>query len=151
MKGDTMSIHLRRLAVAASGLALVAAGAGVLSPTQAAPAHRAAVQRLEATLRPSGDPDGSGEAHFTLNKARHKVCATVSWEHIATPDSAHIHRVSDGGIVVDLGGSVTGGPHCATGVSKRAIARILDNPGAYYFNVHNSTYPAGAIQGTLHR
>ncbi|MCB8958359.1 MAG: CHRD domain-containing protein [Nocardioides sp.] len=146
-----MSIHLRRLATAASGLALVAAGTGALTPSQAAPAHRAAVQRLEATLRPSGDPDGSGEAHFTLNKARHKVCATVEWQDIAAPDSAHIHHASDGGIVVDLGGAVTGGSHCTTAVSKRAIAKILRHPGAYYFNVHNSTYPAGAIQGTLRR
>ena len=40
-----MSIHLRRLATAASGLALVAAGTGALTPSQAAPAHRAAVQQ----------------------------------------------------------------------------------------------------------
>ena len=146
-----MSIHIRRAAIAASGLALVDAGSLSTGPTEAAPADRAAAQRLEATLRPSGDPDGSGEAHLTLNKARRKVCAAVTWQDIDRPDAAHIHRASDGAIVVDLTGSVTGGSHCATGVSRPKIARILRHPGRYYFNVHNATYPAGAIQGTLRR
>jgi hypothetical protein len=146
-----MSIHTRRTTVALGALALAIAGTSTGAPTQAAPAHRAAAQRLEATLRPSGDPDGSGEAHFTLNKARGRVCATVTWQGIEDPDSAHIHKVSDGSIVVDLGGSVTGGAHCATGVPQRKVARILRHPGRYYFNVHNATYPAGAIQGKLRR
>lgn len=146
-----MSIHTRRVVAVVSGLTLTAAGTLVSSPTDAAPAARAAVQRLEATLRPSGDPDGSGEAHFTLNKARRKVCATVTWQDIQQPDAAHIHRASDGAIVVDLTGSVTGGSKCRTGVPKRTIRKILGHPRRYYFNVHNATYPAGAIQGTLHR
>jgi CHRD domain-containing protein len=145
-----MSIHSRRVIVTLGTLLLAVAGTFSSTPSQAAPAHRAA-QRLEAHLRPSGDPDGSGEARFTLNRARGRVCARVTWEHIARPDSAHIHRVSDGGIVVDLGGSVTGGAHCATGVPAGTIARILRHPGRYYFNVHNATYPAGAIQGRLRR
>jgi hypothetical protein len=146
-----MPTHTHRVLAVVSGLALAAAGTLVSSPTDASPAPRRAVQRLEATLRPSGDPDGSGEAHFTLSKARRKVCATVSWQNIQQPDAAHIHRASDGAIVVDLAGSVTGGSRCRTGVSKKKIRKILAHPGRYYFNVHNPTYPAGAIQGTLHR
>jgi CHRD domain len=146
-----MATLTRRALVTVSAIALAAAGTLVSSPTDASTAPRAAVQRLETTLRPSGDPNGSGSAHFTLNKARGRVCATVTWRNIGRPDAAHIHRASDGGIVVDLAGSVTGGSKCRTGVSKRTIARILRNPGRYYFNVHNPTYPAGAIQGTLHR
>jgi len=106
--------------------------------------------RLEARLRPSGDPDGSGEAHLTLSRARHRVCAQVEWHRIGTPDAAHIHRASDGQIVVDLTGSVTGGAHCAQGVSGRLIGRLLAHPRSYYFNVHNAAHPSGAIQGTLH-
>ncbi|MDI6909382.1 CHRD domain-containing protein [Nocardioides sp.] len=146
-----MSIHTRRAAAALGTVALLAVGTFATSPTAAAPASRAAAQRLEATLRPSGDPDGSGEAHLTLNKARGKVCATVTWEHIDDPDAAHIHRVSDGSIVVDLSGSVTGGARCTSGVPARTVGRILRHPRRYYFNVHNATYPAGAIQGRLHR
>ena len=146
-----MSTTTHRILAVAGGLALMAAGTLVGTPTDASPAPRQAVQRLETTLRPSGDPDGSGEAHFTLNKARKKVCATVTWQDIQQPDSAHIHRSSDGAIMVDLGGAVIGGSKCVTGVSKRTITKILAHPGRYYFNVHNPTYPAGAIQGTLHR
>src|SRR6476661_7531214 len=49
----------------------------------------------------------------------------------------------------DLNGSVTGGSHCATGVSRTLIGKILAHPGRYYFNVHNMQFPAGAIQGKL--
>ena len=129
-----------------------AAGGTLVLPEQAAGAQQArSVQLLEAKLRPSGDPDGSGQAMFRLFKAQGRVCASVTWKNIQTPNAAHIHRKSDGGIVVDLTGSVTGGAHCATGVRHRLIGRIIDHPRRYYFNVHNATYPAGAIQGTLHR
>lgn len=111
---------------------------------------RTTANRLEARLRPSGDPNGSGEVHLTLSRARHRVCAQVEWHRIGTPDAAHVHRVSDGQIVVDLTGSVTGGSHCATGVSGRLIGRILAHPRHYYFNVHNAQHPSGAIQGKLH-
>lgn len=143
---------VRRAALAVGTCLVVAvSGATVGSPAHAAPMERATVQRLQAHLKPSGDPNGSGEAHLTLTKARMRVCANVEWKNIATPDAAHIHRRSDGMIVVDLTGSVTGGSHCATGVSKTLIGRILAHPGRYYFNVHNARFPAGAIQGTLRR
>lgn len=145
---------VRRLGTLAVGtcLAVAVTGATVSTSAQAAPMEqRASVQRLQAHLRPSGDPNGSGEAHITLNKARQRVCANVEWKNIGMPDAAHIHRASDGGIVVDLTGSVTGGSHCATGVSKSLIGRILGHPGRYYFNVHNAAHPAGAIQGKLRR
>ena len=143
-----------RRAALALGTCLVVAVSGATATTAAhasAPdqSPRASVQRLQAHLKPSGDSNGSGEAHLTLNKARQRVCASVEWKRIATPDAAHIHRKSDGGIVVDLTGSVTGGSHCATGVSKKLIGQILGHPGRYYFNVHNGAHPAGAIQGTL--
>lgn len=118
-------------------------------PAQGSP-ERLVVQQLHATLQPSGDPDGSGQADFRLNRTRHKICASVTWQNIASPNAAHIHRVSDSSIVVDLSGTVTGGSHCATGVGGKLIDRILAHPRRYYFNVHNVDHPAGAIQGRLH-
>jgi hypothetical protein len=144
-----------RLTRSATALLL---GASLVGPTSAAvliaPAATGAEQsaaRLEARLRPSGDPDGSGQVHLRLRKAAGTVCAAVEWSGIDQPDAAHIHRGSTGAVVVDLSGSVTGGARCATGVRHRLIAKILDHPRRYYFNVHNATYPAGAIQGVLHR
>jgi hypothetical protein len=151
MSNSAISTRWAALAVG-TALAVGVSGATVGTTAQAAPAERgAAVQRLQAHLRPSGDPNGTGEAHFRVNRDRHRICADVEWHRIATPNAAHIHRQSDGGIVVDLTGSVTGGAHCATGVSGRLIGRILAHPGRYYFNVHNVPFPAGAIQGRLRR
>ena len=106
---------------------------------------------LSATLTPSGDADGSGHAMLTLNEAKRKVCATIHWAGIADPAFAHIHKKSDGSVVVDLTGAVTGGARCTRGVARSTIRQIVDRPGRYYVNVHNAPYPAGAIQGKLHR
>jgi hypothetical protein len=136
------------LALVAS-LVLLTSGALASAPVNASPAARA-VPHLEAKLRPSGDPDGSGKANLTLSKARGRVCATITWKGIATPDAAHIHRSSNDSIVVNLTGAVTQGRKC-TSAGKKLIASILAHPGRYYVNVHNPTYPAGAIQGKLRK
>ena len=86
-----------------------------------------------------------------LNADRGRVCATITWANIQAPQAAHIHKQSNGEIVVDLTGAVTGGRRCTAGVSSRLVAKIVAHPRRYYVNVHNATYPAGAIQGTLHR
>jgi hypothetical protein len=147
------AISVRRAAVAlGASVAVGVSGVTVGAQANAMPAQeRAAVQRLQAQLTPSGDPNGTGEARFTLNRARQRVCADVEWRRIGPPNAAHIHRQSDGGIVVDLTGSVTGAARCETGVSRGLIARIIAHPGRYYFNVHNAAYPDGAIQGRLRR
>ena len=140
----------RRPLVAATVLATLTFGTLMAPPATARVADRAATT-LSATLAPSGDPNGSGHAMMTLNRNRQKVCATIHWTGIEEPDFAHIHKKSDGSIAVDLTGAVTGGARCTRGVPRRTITRILERPRRYYVNVHNSTYPAGAIQGTLHR
>ena len=68
--------------------------------------------------------------------------------------AAHIHRHSDGGIVVGLieapasGDRFTG---CTEDVSKSLISRILRRPKRFYVNVHTTPFPGGAVQGTLHK
>jgi hypothetical protein len=82
-----------------------------------------------------------------------KVCARATWHRIGTPMMAHIHRGRSGvsgNVVVDLTGSVTGGRHCATGVSRLLIRHIISHPRRFYFNIHTRAYPAGAIRGQLH-
>jgi hypothetical protein len=144
-----------RLSRSATALLL---GASLVGPASAAvlaaPAATGAEQsaaRLEARLRPSGDPDGSGVVHLRVRQAAGTVCAAVEGNGIDQPDAAHVHRRSTGAVVVDLSGSVTGGARCATRVRHRLIAKMLAHPRRFYFNVHNPAYPAGAIQGVLHR
>lgn len=137
-----------------TGLVLAACATlsgAALAPAQATTVDGRAATMLHARLKASGDPNGSGSATFRIVKAKGKVCVTATWQNIAQPDSAHIHKKSDSSIVVDLSTAVTGGAHCRTGVSHHLIGRILAHPRHYYFNVHNAMYPAGAIQGTLHR
>jgi hypothetical protein len=121
----------------------------------AAPAG-AAVKRLEANLRGSSatDADGRGTAKLRLNRARERVCFTITVRNIDDVVAAHIHRRSDSGIEVDLitapesGDRFTG---CTEDVAKSKIRRILRRPRRFYVNVHTGTYPGGAIQGRLHK
>ena len=146
------SASLVAVALVAPTAPTAAVGAGSTAEAQQ---QSAAVRYLEATLRgtDAGDPNGRGYADFRLNRMRARVCANVTYRNIGDPGAAHIHRKSDGGVVVDLTGSVTDGANCATSVRRPLIRRILEHPRRYYFNfnVHNDKYPAGAIQGTLHR
>ena len=127
----------------------VSATAALAGPAVAATA--AAPVTLYATLSPSGDSNGRGSATVRLNRQTQRVCATLDWSRIGRPNAAHIHRKSDGGIVVDLTNAIGDGSGCTTGVGKRIIRRIVEHPRRYYVNVHNRAYPAGAIQGTTHR
>ena len=121
----------------------------------AAPAG-AAVKRLEANLKGSSatDADGRGTAKLRLNRARERVCFTITVRNIDDVVAAHIHRRSDSGIVVDLitapesGNRFTG---CTEDVAKSKIRRILRRPRRFYVNVHTGPFPGGAIQGRLHK
>jgi hypothetical protein len=77
---------------------------------------------------------------------------------IADPTAGHVHTGSagqNGGIAVDFEASFTaagGGSWSSFGsVSADAgtIASILEDPSAFYFNVHNSDHPAGAVRGQV--
>ena len=150
-----MSVPRFRPPRSRAALALLAVPAlAVTSLTAATATVDAAGQvagvRLDTALHATGDPDGTGHATVRLNRSAGRVCAEITWSRIGTPTAAHIHRASDGAVKVDLTGSVTGGARCTTGVAPRLVGRITEHPRRYYVNVHNQTYPAGAIQGTLH-
>lgn len=139
-----MSIPRSTAAVAAAALITLS-----LAPAATAQKPEDGPTVLTTRLQASGDPDGSGSARITLRPKAGKVCATITWSGIGAPTAAHIHRASDGFVLVDLTGAVTGGARC-TQAGKKVIKRIAAHPRRYYVNVHNATYPAGAVQGTLH-
>ena len=98
-----------------------------------------------------GDPDGKGLAivHFNANKG------TTCWSFkgvsgIATPNAAHIHKGGKGasGPVVVAFGTAYKASGCVK-TPKATIEKIESNPNAYYVNVHNAKYPAGALRGQL--
>ena len=96
-----------------------------------------------------GDPDGSGWAMITLNHGQGMVCWEIAFEGIDTPFAAHIHGAPagvNGPVLVPLSPIGSG---CREGVDPDLIKAIIQNPEAYYVNVHNALYPGGALRGQL--
>lgn len=146
-----MATTLRERAAILTAAALLPAAVTTTTLVASADASTAAVPVvLRATLSSSGDPNGSGAALVRLNKANKRVCAVLDWKKIGAPDAAHIHNRSDGAIKIDLTNAADGSG-CTSGVKKSEIADVIEHPRRYYVNVHNPKYPAGAIQGNLHR
>lgn len=103
----------------------------------------------------AGDPDGHARGEFEIHRGT--LCYELRWRDIAHPTAAHIHRGRagvPGPVVVDLlaGGRVTAGARRierCVGVSPAVANALAQNPGRYYVNIHNATYPDGAVRGQL--
>jgi CHRD domain len=108
-----------------------------------------------ATLAPeSPNTHGSGTARLLLNPDQQMICSVIHVKDIEVPaTAAHIHQGAagtKGPIVVHLQ------PPNAQGVStsctrapRKLIVAIMDHPAGYYVNVHNMSYPEGAVRGQL--
>lgn len=97
-----------------------------------------------------GDPDGAGTATVRINPGLGKICWTISVTGVEPITAAHIHvapTTAPGPVVVSLN-PYTGG---CTAVDRELALAIIQDPTAYYINVHNMPYPAGAIRGQLSR
>jgi len=102
-----------------------------------------------------GDPNGKGSITLDVYLSG-TICYTAKVQGIAGVAAAHIHEAPTGmagDVVVNLrphladrmGNKLT---YCVTTTPQQATD-ISANPTAYYVNVHNATYPAGAIRGQL--
>lgn len=100
-----------------------------------------------------GDRDGRGIALIHLDSQAGEVCWFLFVRRIAPATAAHIHRGSPtvaGPVVVALSApNAHGLAHGCTEASSDLIAEIRNNPVAFYVNVHNQDYPAGAVRGQL--
>ena len=101
-----------------------------------------------------GDPDGSGTVTLTFNAGQGEVCYDYSVTGVEPLTAAHIHVApagSPGPVVIGTPPtSATGGTGCVS-ADRDLIVAILTNPSDYYFNVHNTPFPAGALRGQLSR
>lgn len=98
--------------------------------------------------------DTDGHGFFTYSIDGTTFCWTLSWQDIQTPTAAHVHvgaRRVAGPVIIPLDADGQPGPDmagCVT-ISAELAGAITANPGGYYANVHNATFPAGAIRGQL--
>jgi hypothetical protein len=152
----------RRVLVAAGVLALLA---GLLAAVVPGVATATDSTLLRARLNGAnevpgpGDPDGFGQAFVRLSSDR--ICFALEWSDIGQPTRGHIHVGAAGvagAIVVpffeSLPGSLPDAMASARGcvtADPALIAQIRANPGNYYVNLHDATFPAGAIRGQLRR
>lgn len=113
---------------------------------------------LTATLtgaaeRPGpGDTDGSGTITITVNPGQKRICYDLTVAGIDAPTAAHIHiapTTSPGPVVIGFPVPTLGASSGCINVTSRQAAQLIAKPSAYYFNVHNATYPGGAIRGQL--
>jgi hypothetical protein len=144
----------RRFTIGIS-LALAVASTLVLAGGTMAGGRPISIELTGAAEAPGpGDPDGSGTASFTFNAGTGEVCFEYSVTGVAPLAAAHIHVApagSPGPVVIPMPpSSPTGGSGCVT-ADRDLIIAILRNPSGYYFNVHNSEFPAGALRGQLTR
>lgn len=133
------------------------AAVAVLLPTSAASADDGGrpitVAMTGAAERPGpGDPDGTGTAAFRINPGQGEVCYTLSVRNIEAATLAHIHRApptAAGPIVVHLNAPTNGSSSGCAAVSRTLARELIQTPEAFYVNVHNTPFPAGAVRGQL--
>ena len=139
----------RTLLLAAAALA---AAAPAIAPAEDG-GRKFSVPLTGAAERPGpGDPDGTGAADLRVNPGQGQVCYEVTYANIDPPTAAHIHRGGPdvaGPVVVPLNvatdKTIAG---CAT-VTRELALELIQSPEAFYLNVHNQPFPAGAIRGQL--
>lgn len=98
--------------------------------------------------------DGDGHGFFTYEIDGTTFCYTLRWARVATATAAHVHlgpRHTAGPVVIPLSvgdGSGSTVSQCTT-ITTQLASTIAADPKAYYVNVHNAAFPAGAIRGQL--
>jgi len=131
------------------GFAGTAAAQNETPGTHAGPAFAVPLTGREEAPGP-GDPDGLGRAKVTLHS--NQVCFELEAHLIGAATAAHIHRGAvgvAGPILITLSPPTSGKSQGCVHADPHLIEEIRTHPAAFYVNVHNAEYPAGAIRGQL--
>jgi hypothetical protein len=99
-----------------------------------------------------GDSDGGGTASVRADAAKAEVCYDLAVTNIAPATMAHIHKApadAAGPPVVTLTPPTAGSSSGCVAVDATLVKDIIANPAAYYVNVHNAEFKAGAVRGQL--
>src|ERR671919_540786 len=99
-----------------------------------------------------GDPDGTGTATLWLNRGQTEVCYSFETSGLSALTGAHIHIApagSPGPVVIPTPPTTATGGSCCVEADRALIKAITKDPAAYYFNVHSTEFPAGALRAQL--
>jgi hypothetical protein len=107
---------------------------------------------------PPAEPTATARAVITLKPSSDTVCFRLQWDGLTSVAAAHIHLGDagvTGSVVVPFFGTpipdtITSVGGCVHNVDPGLIQAIHDKPSGYYVNVHDATYPGGAVRGQLH-
>ena len=143
----------------AVALAAFAAAAAAAQPPASPPDPQGGrpftVALTGAAERPGpGDPDGSGTATLRVNAGQGQVCYTINVANIDAATLAHIHRgaaTAAGPVVVNFEAPADGSSEGCVTVARELAQELIRTPAAFYVNVHNAAFPAGAVRGQLSR
>jgi hypothetical protein len=103
-----------------------------------------------------GDPDGTGSGTITLNDVTGLVSWNFTYQNITAPTLMHIHTGAagvSGGILINLGVATSGG--AGTLISSTVhgnlaqVTSVITNPQGFYVNIHNASFPGGAVRGQI--
>lgn len=151
---------LSRIGLGLAGISSVLVLAG---PTAAAAvfqdrAGHFTVQLSGREVPEGGDPGGQGSGQLDLNAQQQTACFTIHWEGLKGEVTAlHLHiaaRGSEGPHWIDffnnqhIPGTDGKSSGCVPATQDR-IRAVIDNPTAYYLNVHSTAFVTGAIRGQL--
>ena len=100
-----------------------------------------------------GDENGAGLFEARVNPGQGRICYTLTVSNIEDATAAHIHiggTTEAGPPVVTLGtpGEDDDSEECQD-IDRTLATNVIRDPAAYYVNVHNDAFPAGAIRGQL--
>ncbi len=95
----------------------------------------------------------NGKGTFTGTFRGGKLCYTLTISGVSSPNAAHIHkgaRGKDGAVVIDLKPTFKSGKSSKCVAVKASVAKAIKaKPAGFYANVHNKSFPNGAIRGQL--
>jgi len=105
-----------------------------------------------------GDPDGSASGTITLDDVSGVVSWSFTYANINPPTDMHIHGPSapagvNAGVFIGLGVATSGG--AGTLISSLVhgnlaqVTQILNSPDTFYVNIHNGSFPGGAVRGQV--
>jgi hypothetical protein len=132
---------------------LVAITVGLMPSAQAANIVTLTVSASGANEPGGGAKVGSATGTFTLNKTKGIICSTIKTKGLTSIIGSHIHTGVKGVtaeivVTIDALKFNISGENCVKAPAA-LLKDIAANPSAYYFNIHSTTFPGGAVRGQL--